>query len=121
MNIPQKIKDYGGVAAALAAIWLIVDKVEIPDWVEPATVEYVNDKTNPLELGNKNDAKNWALRNIPFHWDKICTGKVLGANRDAAYAAIDEEYKSYEWATNGSVHRYSTMSKADVCLERADN
>ena len=116
-GIPQKIKDWGGIAAALAAIWLIVDKVEIPDSVEPATVGYVNGKVEPLEAGNKSDAKNWAVRNIAYYYEKLCAGGVPAERRNELRELIAEEFANYEWAT-GRKHGYDPMSESEVCIER---
>ena len=118
MNIPQSIKDIGGIAAAITACWLVWDKIEIPDTVAPATVGYVNGKVDPLEQGNRNDAKNWALRNIPYAWDKICAG-AKPDRLNELYESVLLEYANYEWAT-GHRHRYSDMSKAEICNERKE-
>jgi len=116
MNVPQRLRDIGGLAAAVTAVWLVWDKIEIPDSVAPATVSYVKGKFDPLEAGNKNDAKNWALRNLAYSWDKICAG-VKPERADELYSAVELEYTNYEWAT-GHVHRYESMAKSEICSER---
>lgn len=60
----QRIKDLGGVAAALTAVWLLWDKIEVPDSMAPASKEYVNKKVEPLDQLSLDSAKKgitWGL------------------------------------------------------------
>ena len=71
----------------------------------------------PLDDANKRDARNWALRNIPYYWDKACVVGLSPERLNELYASIHEEYALYRWAT-GVPHRYETMTRETICSER---
>jgi hypothetical protein len=87
MNISQRIKNMGGLAAALMAVFLLVDKIDVPDSVEPATVaavvsgddkgrEYVDTELAPVKASAKNSDLNWAIRNISWGLKERCTPNI---------------------------------------------
>jgi len=118
MNI-QRVKDIGGILAVIVAAWAIWDKIDLPDTIAPATVGYVNGKVEPLEAGNKNDARNWAVRNLAYYFDKLCQPGLKSDRKNELREEIAKEYANFLWAT-GRTHVYSTMSENDVCNERKE-
>jgi len=122
----QKVKDWGGIAAAVAAIWLIVDKIEVPDSIEPATVQEVENgdyatkqevlqQIEPLQQSARAVEHDLVLRNIPWALNEH---KKHKDNKPSEYSkseihdylcgnqfkGVEGEYRRYQRLT-GSKHR----------------
>jgi len=102
------------VAVLVSGIWWIIqNKPSLPDEIEPVMVI----ELSPINDANKRDAKNWALRNIPYAWDKICFSNPSLDRRATLMESIVDEYFNYKWAT-GHDHYYVGMSPTEICNER---
>ena len=105
------------MGACLSALWWVVEnKAKIPDELEPVMMAELDAKAKPLEDGNKVAAYNWAVRNIPYYWDRVCRGGTP-EQLDEWNKHLQFEYRQHEWSVT-STHRYETMSKSEVCNER---
>ena len=121
----ENIKTAGLILTTTLVGWQVIDRIDIPDSIQPATVQGVHDEINgvvvkeiePLKAGDKANMKNWALRNIPYNIDLICDGAVSGERLLLTRAEFRRELRNYEAAT-GMRHWYADMNEVEICDER---
>lgn len=109
------------LGACVSAVWWITspeNKGRIPDEIEPVTVHEQVQALTPLQAGEKRNQYNWAVRNIPYYWDRICAGGMSLDRRNELRTELLQEYANHR-AAKGVPHPYESMTQEQVCAERA--
>ena len=103
-------------ALLVGAWWMVQHKQEFPDIWEPVVVSELDARMIPVEASAKTSDDNWARRNIPWAWRKICGPDAWPYESQRSY--LNEQYELYRSANNGQRHEYDGDTAAQVCASK---
>jgi hypothetical protein len=107
------LQQIASIIVASTIVWgtVITAYTFLDDDIKIATMGWVKNS-----FGGKQDflLMNQVKRNINYYERKKCQGTVLS---DDDHTTLEQSYEFYEIDT-GFKHRYETMARVDVCIDR---